>query len=124
FFIGNKPNPIVLDFFAGSGTTAHAVMRLNRQDAGQRQAILVTNNEVSAEEAKKLRAAGHRPGDPEWEALGICEYITKPRILAAVTGRTPSGEPVDGAYKFVDEFPFADGFDENVAFFDLTYEDP
>lgn len=31
---------------------------------------------------------------------------------------------MDGAYKFVDEFPFADGFDENVAFFDLTYEDP
>lgn len=37
FFVANKPTAIVLDFFAGSGTTAHAVMRLNRQGDGQRQ---------------------------------------------------------------------------------------
>ena len=45
-----KPDAIVLDFFAGSGTTAHAVMRLNQQDGGRRQSISVTNNEVSADE--------------------------------------------------------------------------
>jgi adenine-specific DNA-methyltransferase len=44
FFIADKPNAIVLDFFSGSGTTAHAVMRLNRQDSGQRQCISITNN--------------------------------------------------------------------------------
>ncbi len=32
FYVANKPNALILDFFAGSGTTAHAVMRLNRQD--------------------------------------------------------------------------------------------
>ncbi len=37
--------PIILDFFAGSGTTLHAVMQLNAKDNGNRQCILVTNNE-------------------------------------------------------------------------------
>ncbi len=41
----DKKNAIILDFFAGSGTTAHAVMELNREDGGNRQCILVTNNE-------------------------------------------------------------------------------
>jgi len=36
---------LIVDFFAGSGTTAHAVMELNREDGGRRQCILVTNNE-------------------------------------------------------------------------------
>lgn len=115
---------IVLDFFSGSGTTAHAVMRLNKQDDGRRQCISVTNNEVSADEQKKLRAQGLRPGDPDWEKWGICDYITKPRIKAAITGRTPEGEPIKGDYKFTDEFPMSDGFEENVEFFTLTYESP
>lgn len=120
----DKPEAVVLDFFAGSGTTTHAVMRLNRQDGGRRQCILVTNNEVAADEQKALRAKGLRPGDPEWEALGICDYITKPRIEAAITGRTPGGEPIKGDYKFTDEFPMAEGFEENATFFTLTYEAP
>jgi adenine-specific DNA-methyltransferase len=123
FFVKNKPDAVVLDFFAGSGTTAHAVARLNRQDGGHRQSISVTNNEVSEAEAKSLRAQGHRPGDPEWEALGIFEHITRPRITAAVTGKTPEGDPIKGDYKFTDEFPMADGFEENVEFFELTYLD-
>ena len=121
---GNKAGAVVLDFFAGSGTTAHAVMRLNKQDGGRRQCISVTNNEVSADEQKRLRKDGLRPGDPEWEALGICDHITKPRIEAAITGRTPGGEPIKGDYKFTDEFPMADGFEENAEFFTLTYENP
>ena len=124
FFVANKPNAIILDFFSGSGTTAHAVMRLNKQDGGRRQCIMVTNNEVSAEEQTRLRKQGLRPGDPEWESLGICDYITKPRVTAAITGQTPGGEPIKGDYKFTDEFPMADGFAENAAFFTLTYETP
>lgn len=124
FFVADKPDAVVLDFFAGSGTTAHAVMRLNKQDGGRRQCISVTNNEVSADEQKRLRAAGLRPGDPQWEALGICDHITKPRIEAAITGRTPDGEAIKGDYKFTDEFPMADGFAENAEFFTLTYENP
>jgi adenine-specific DNA-methyltransferase len=124
FFVGDKPEALILDFFAGSGTTAHAVIRLNKQDGGRRRSIMVTNNEVSAEEAAELREQGLSPGDPEWEKLGICEHITKPRIRAAITGETPEGEPIKGEYKFGDEFPIAEGFAENAEFFDLTYEDP
>ena len=123
-FIAGKPDAIVLDFFAGSGTTAHAVMRLNRQDGGQRQCILVTNNEVSADEQSQLRAKGFRPRDADWEALGICDHITRPRIEASILGRTPNGEPIDGDYRFSDEFPMRDGFEENAEFFTLTYEAP
>lgn len=124
FFIEDKPHAIVLDFFSGSGTTAHAVMRLNRQDGGRRQCISVTNNEVAADEQAALRKSGLRPGDPDWEKWGICDYITKPRIRAAITGKTPEGEDIDGDYKFTDEFPMAEGFEENAEFFTLTYETP
>ena len=122
FFVVNKPNATVLDFFSGSGTTAHAVMRLNKQDGGRRQCISVTNNEVAADEQKTLREQGLRPGDAEWERHGICDYITKPRVAAAITGKTPSGEPIKGDYKFTDEFPMAEGFEANAEFFTLTYE--
>ncbi|EAR22869.1 hypothetical protein NB231_10463 [Nitrococcus mobilis Nb-231] len=99
-------------------------MRLNRQDGGGRQCISVTNNEVAADEQVALRKVGHRPGDPEWEKIGICDYITKPRLRAAITGKTPEGEDIDGDYKFTDEFPMAEGFEENAEFFTLTYETP
>lgn len=124
FFVKDKPNATILDFFSGSGTTAHAVMRLNKQDGGRRRSISVTNNEVSAEEQKALIAKGLRPGDDEWEALGIANYVTKPRVKAAITGKTPAGDDIKGAYKFTDEFPMKDGFKANAKFFTLTYEDP
>lgn len=43
--INNNHNSIILDFFAGSGTTGHAVMKLNAEDGGSRKFILCTNNE-------------------------------------------------------------------------------
>lgn len=124
FFVANKPDAVVLDFFAGSGTTAHAVMRLNRQDGGHRQCISVTNNEVGADESAELRKKKLRPGEPEWEQHGICDFITKPRVEAAITGKTPSGQPISGEYKFTDKFPIADGLAESAEFFTLTYETP
>ena len=124
FIVSKKIDAIILDFFAGSGTTAHAVMRLNKQDGGNRQCISVTNNEVAADEQKALREKNLRPGDPEWEQWGICDYITKPRVRAAITGKTPDGQPIKGDYKFTDEFPIADGLAENAEFFTLTYETP
>jgi adenine-specific DNA-methyltransferase len=123
-FVADKPDAVILDFFSGSGTTAHATMRLNRQDGGHRQCISVTNNEVAADEQATLRKAGLRPGDPEWERLGICDYITKPRVEAAITGRTPDGRPIQGDYTFTDEFPISEGFEENAEFFTVTYETP
>jgi adenine-specific DNA-methyltransferase len=124
FFVADKRDASIVDFFAGSGTTLHAVMRLNKQDGGRRRAIVITNNEVGAEEQRALRDKGLRPGDPDWEQLGICDFITKPRTQAAITGKTPDGDPIKGDYKFTDDFPMADGFDENAEFFTLTYEAP
>ena len=72
FLVGAKPTATIVDFFAGSGTTAHAVMRLNKQDDGRRVSISVTNNEVSADEQNGLREQKRRPGDPDWERWGIC----------------------------------------------------
>jgi adenine-specific DNA-methyltransferase len=122
FIVATKPDAVVVDFFSGSGTTAHAVMRLNKQDGGRRKSIAITNNEVSADEQTDLIRSSYRPGDSEWEIWGICDHITKPRVEAAITGRTPNGTPIVGDYKFTDEFPMADGFEENVEFFTLTYE--
>lgn len=99
-------------------------MRLNKQDGGRRQCISVTNNEVAADEQKALREKGLRPGDAEWEQWGICDYIAKPRVEAAITGRTPEGNTIKGDYKVTDKFPMADGFEENAEFFTLTYESP
>jgi adenine-specific DNA-methyltransferase len=121
---GNNKSALILDFFAGSGTTAHAVMRLNKQDGGNRECISVTNNEVAASEQKELREDGLRPGDEDWEKWGICEYITKTRIYAAITGINSDGDIIHGDYKFNDEFPMGNGFEENAEFFNLTYETP
>lgn len=124
FFVSSKPQAVVVDFFAGSGTTAHAVMRLNRRDGGHRQCISITNNEVSVDEQVRLRGEGLRAGDGGWEAFGICDYITKPRIIAAVTGAASTGSAIEGTYQFVDAFPMSNGFEENVEFFTLTYNSP
>ncbi len=99
-------------------------MRLNRQDGGERHSISITNNEVAAEEQKALRESFLRPGDPDWEGHGICEFITKPRVSAATTGKTPNGDSIIGDYKYNDEFPMSEGFLENVEFFTLSYETP
>ncbi|HMU33118.1 MAG TPA: DNA methyltransferase [Pyrinomonadaceae bacterium] len=123
FFVANKPDAKILDFFAGSGTTAHAVMRLNKQDGGKRRCISVTNNEVASSEQAALLKKGLHPGDKEWEKWGICNYITFPRIRAAISGKTPDGEPIKGDYKFNDEFPMAEGFAANLEYFKLDFLD-
>lgn len=121
FYVADKPDALILDFFAGSGTTAHAVARLNRQDGGRRVSVCVTNNEVSGEEADELRAEGFLPGDADWESRGIFDFITRPRIEAAFNGRRTDGEPVEYEYRFIDPFPAQEGFKENVEFLELTY---
>ena len=75
-YLGSKKNSTVLDFFAGSGTTMHAVMQLNAEDGGHRQCILVTNNEN-----------------------GICENVTYERNKRVINGYTkPNGEAVEGLH--------------------------
>ena len=98
YFLKEKPNALVLDFFAGSGTTLHAINLLNAEDGGCRRCILVTNNEVSLAEAKALTARGIRPGDEEWNKLGIARYVTWPRTVCSIEGHDIKGNPLNGNY--------------------------
>ncbi len=124
FVLADNPDALVIDFFAGSGTTGHALMRLNKEDGGNRRFVLITNNEVSDTEASQMRKSGLAPGDDDWESLGIYQHVTRPRIEAAVSGQTPDGKTLEGDYKFSNEFPMAEGFEENVEFLELQYLDP
>ena len=63
FKIASQKDSIILDFFAGSGTTAQAVLELNKEDGGNRRFIICTNNENE-----------------------ICEAVTYPRIKTVITG--------------------------------------
>lgn len=118
----DKPNALILDFFAGSGTTLHAVNLLNAEDGGHRQCIMVTNNEVSADEAKTLTAQGYHPSDAEWEQYGIARHVTWPRTVCSIEGHDVNGQPLNGSYLGSD-LPMADGFKANAAFFKLGFLD-
>ena len=125
FFVSSKPDALIVDFFAGSGTTMHAVNLLNAEDGGHRRCIMVTNNEVSADEAKMLKDKGCQPGDAEWEKLGIAHYVTWPRTVCSIEGHDVNGNPLKGDY-LGSEPPMhmADGFKANAAFFKLGFLDP
>ena len=122
FFVANKPNSLIIDFFAGSGTTLHAVNLLNAEDGGNRRCILVTNNEVSETEANEMTKKGFKPGDVEWESLGIARYVTWPRTVCSIEGHDINGNPLKGNY-IGSDIPMADGFKANAAFFKLGFLD-
>ena len=117
-----KPNALIVDFFAGSGTTLHAVNLLNAEDGGNRRCIMVTNNEISAEERKGFEARGIKQGDPEWEARGIARYVTWPRTVCSIEGHDVNGNPLKGNY-IGSDIPMEDGFKANAAFFKLGFLD-
>lgn len=98
FFVANKPNALILDFFAGSGTTLHAVNLLNKEDGGHRRCIMVTNNEIGEPKEKELIPQGIRPGDEEWEKWGIARYVNWPRTKCSILGEDVNGKPIVGDY--------------------------
>ena len=122
FFLANKLNALIVDFFAGSGTTLHALNLLNAEDGGHRRCIMVTNNEVSESETKSLTKKGYKPGDDEWEALGIARYVTWPRTVCSIEGLDINGNPLKGNYLGSD-IPMSDGFKANAAYFKLGFLD-
>ena len=90
-----KKDALVLDIYAGSGTTAQSVLELNEEDGGSRQVILCTNNEKN-----------------------ICTNVTYPRTKTVVTGIRPNGtkycEPrkVNFLYYIVDFMPDSNSRDQ------------
>lgn len=71
-----RKNAIILDFFAGSGTTTHAVLKMNKADGGNRQCILCTNNENN-----------------------ICEEVTYPRVERVINGYPFKGKDKEVLYE-------------------------
>lgn len=120
FAVLGKLDALIVDFFAGSGTTLHAVNLLNAEDGGHRRCILVTNNEVSVDEARDLQRNGYQPGDLEWEKHGICRAVTWPRTKYSILGKRDDGTVLTGEYftnqtitKEVDRSFYQLGFVEN-----------
>jgi adenine-specific DNA-methyltransferase len=97
-FVHDKPNAIIVDFFSGSGTTLNATNLINMADGGTRRCIMVTNNEVSEQEANNLQMQGYRQGDSEWERHGICQSVTWPRSKYTILGKRDNGSVLDGKY--------------------------
>ena len=122
FITKEKKDALIVDFFAGSGTTLHAINLLNSEDGGHRRCIMVTNNEVSVDEAKVLDKQGHKPGDTAWEKVGIARYVTWPRTLCSIEGHDVQGKPLKGNY-LGSNLPMSDGFKANAAFFKLSFLD-
>lgn len=102
---------VILDFFAGSGSTGHAVLELNKLDGGNRRFILCTNNEVSEDKELKFfnmskKELNNFKQTPEYvnakqtsdyQALGICQSITYERLKYVSKGYTTSkGKIIDG----------------------------
>lgn len=116
----NKKDAVILDFFAGSGTTMHAVNLLNAEDGGNRKCIMVTNNELSEDDAKRLKEEEYGPGDEEWENQGIAKNITWPRTYCVINGIDINGNKLIGNYE-VSNLPLADGFNTNVKYFKCSW---
>ena len=65
---------------------------------------------------------GYKPGDEEWEKLGIARYVTWPRTVCSIEGHDVNGNPLKGNYLGSD-IPMADGFKANAAYFKLGFLD-
>lgn len=90
----NKKDAIVVDFFAGSGTTGQAVLELNKEDGGHRQFILCTNN-----------------GDKGPDSTKIAEEITYPRIKTVITGVRQDGSK------------YSDGIPANLCYYIINHRE-
>lgn len=82
--IANGKDDIVLDFFAGSGTTAHAVLKRNAEDGGNRRFILVSNTEAAEKEPDK----------------NLCRDICARRVKRVIEGYKDN-EPLDGDFAYL-----------------------
>lgn len=96
----NEDYKTILDFFAGSGTTGHAVLELNKQDGGNRKFILCNNNENK-----------------------ICEEVTYPRIHNVIKGYKFKGKDKTTLFEQKLTFSQLKNIDSIVEEFDKTIEE-
>lgn len=96
--VRDKKDALILDFFAGSGTTLNAINLLNAEDGGCRRCIIVTNNELSSEDSTRLKSEGYQPNDSVWQQMGICQAVTWPRTKYSILGKRDDGTILEGRY--------------------------
>lgn len=101
----DKKDSIILDFFAGTGTTGQAVIEINKEDGGTRKFILCTNNEVGKNFQKEIKKNEITANSKSWEFNGICQYFTFPRLNTVITGIRPDGTK------------YSDGIKTNLRYF-------
>ena len=109
----DKKNAIILDFFAGSGTTGQAVLELNKEDNGQRQFILVQLNEDLDNALKE-----HPKSETIKNQIELCDKYKRPHYLSEITAerlrRVMMGKCYDGSSDFTwikDNGPLGDNLD-------------
>ena len=123
----DRTDALVLDFFAGSGTTYHSICTLNAEDGGSRRSILVSYDEVPEKTATKLHEEGVFFGDGEFEKHGICSSVTWPRCRAVTRGLREDDTPIEGEFpddSALEGRSYSEGFDENIEYFRLDFLDP
>lgn len=133
--IGSDKNDLILDFFAGSGTTGQAVIELNNEDGGNRRCILCTNNEVSEDKQKKYFCLNSdqlkeysqteeyekRVREPKFQSLGICQAVTYKRLEAVINGyasyqgKDIAGLPANLHYYKINTIPKVNNSTDNAA---------
>ena len=113
--VGCNPNDIVLDSFAGSGTTAHAVLKLNAQDGGNRKFILTEMMDyaetITAERVRRVMGGYGAPssqpspaGRGSFQVAGLggsFEYYTIGEALFDEDGNLNEAVPIDEIRRYV-----------------------
>lgn len=127
--LASKKDDIILDFFAGSGTTGQAVLELNREDGGNRQYILCTNNEVGEEKEKEFKKVYKindekfkqikDNNDSRWvkwkDKFGICKNVTYPRLKNVISDEQNTSNLIYYQTEFIENTNNRDQL-----YFDLT----
>lgn len=96
--VRDRRDALIVDFFAGSGTTLNAVNLLNLADGGRRRCVQVTNNEISEALANALANKGIQPDTVDWQGQGISRAVTWPRSKFTILGKRDDGTELPGDY--------------------------
>ena len=98
--IATDKSSIILDSFAGSGTTAHAVLKLNKQDGGNRKFILVEMEDYADKiTAERVRRVVNGYGDTEGTGGDFCYYELGPEML--LDGNLNEAQPIEKIREYI-----------------------
>lgn len=109
----NKEEGVVLDFFAGSGTTGEAVLKLNETGGKNINFILCTNNEMKEQTRNALLRRGITEDMDEYKNEGVCRKVTLPKLKAVINGYEYIGKVNETLAEFKINKTFVNKINEN-----------